>query len=111
VGTGTCYLFEGTPSDNTRDCVAKGRNNTVRGDNHPTRRHPEILARGDRHGTHTHPERVRKGTGHPHAKLSEDDVRAIRQSPDGYIRTAKRYCVSGSTIRSIRKRHSWKHVA
>jgi hypothetical protein len=53
------HLFLGTPADNMRDCVTKGRIAT--GDRSGARTHPERLATGSRNGNFTHPERRPKG--------------------------------------------------
>ncbi len=44
------------------------------------------------------------------AILSEDDVRAIRQSSAPHTALAKRYGVGPTAISSIRNNKSWKHV-
>lgn len=82
------HLFVGTPAENMRDCVRKGRN-----------KFPEIpaevKARGSKHGI---------------AKLDEDKVRAIRASPKFINDIAAEYGVCRSTISKIRTRMYWKHV-
>lgn len=42
--------------------------------------------------------------------LSDDDVRAIRASPEKGVTLAQRYGVSSATICDIQKRRSWKHI-
>ena len=44
------------------------------------------------------------------AKLTEDDVRAIRASADGCTKLARRYGVSERSILDITNGKSWKHV-
>lgn len=44
-------------------------------------------------------------------KLSEDDVRAIRESPFGYKKLAREYGVTPSSIRAVKRRETWKDVA
>jgi hypothetical protein len=88
------HLFLGTNSDNQRDAVRKGRH-----------RGAETLLR---------PHRIRRGVENPAAKLTEDDVRAIRTlRRDGARLTeiAARYPVHPMTIGEICRREIWKHVA
>lgn len=51
------------------------------------------------------------GTRHPFAKLTDDDVRAIRADARLLDEIAADYGVSRSLIWRIRTRKSWKHVA
>jgi len=60
-----------------------------------------------------------KGENHPISKLSEDDVREIKKSLEGYrpnsksgiiARLAEKYNVHHQTIVLIRKGINWKHV-
>lgn len=43
------HLFIGTPLDNMRDMIAKGRKVSPSGDDSPSRRTPECLRRGEHH--------------------------------------------------------------
>lgn len=54
--------------------------------------------------------RQAKGERHGAAKLSEEDVRAIRASPSTGAQLAKRYGVTEATISHIRVGKHWKHV-
>jgi hypothetical protein len=74
------HLFVGTMADNCLDRDAKGR------------------------------QRTSYGVDRPAAKLDPDKVRAIRSSPDGCWKLAKRFGVARSTIKAVRNRRSWKHV-
>lgn len=56
------HLFEGTVVDNNADRDSKGRGSWVSGDEHYSRKNPELSARGERHGR---------------AKLSAQTVRDI----------------------------------
>jgi hypothetical protein len=73
------HLFLGRPRDNALDKVAKGR------------------ARGG----------SLKGEKHPHAKLTEEQVRAIRADPRGSTTVSRAYGVTKSTIQNIRNGRSW----
>jgi GIY-YIG catalytic domain len=51
-----------------------------------------------------------KGENNVHAKLKEDDVRAIFKSSDTYRAIASRYGISVAVVVRIKKRETWKHV-
>jgi len=79
------HLFIGTAADNSRDMFAKGRQGS---------RHP--------------------GTERANAKLTDEDVRAIRAVPPFHGRNrqlARLYGVSDHTIREVLTGQGWKHVA
>lgn len=77
------HLTAGTRTDNMQDAKAKGR---VRWRAHPG---------------------VRNGR----AKLTEDDVRAIRASRETNVVLAARYVVFDTLVGRIRRRQAWCHVA
>lgn len=107
------HLFLGTNTENLQDASKKGR--LVR-----TREHVPIKpqshlnrARGSRHGTHTHPEAFLRGTESPGAKLTDDDVRHIRQlAKQGrtHRAIAKIYRISRGHISRIVSGKRWTHV-
>lgn len=77
------HLFTGTREDNIRDMISKKRN-----------RHPS-------------------GEWHPHSKLTEEGVRAIRRAyENGTSITvlAKQYGVDKTNISKIVLRKTWRHV-
>lgn len=76
------HLVAGTRSENMRDMVAKQRQ------------------RKDYY----------QGEAHHMAKLTADDVRAIRASSDKGVVLAARYGVQPGHITSIRTRKTWKHI-
>lgn len=94
------HLFLGEPADNTADMIGKGRlrvarRNPQRGDDHWSRRSPEKRSRGQLNGR---------------AKLTADDVAAIRslRSQDVPARTiSERYGVSRQTIYLILSGATW----
>ncbi|CAN7226522.1 NUMOD4 motif-containing HNH endonuclease [Caballeronia sp. LjRoot31] len=51
-----------------------------------------------------------KGEANPHAKLCEDDIRAIRMSPHTQRALGKAYGVSQVAIQAVQKRRTWAHV-
>jgi hypothetical protein len=75
---------------------------------------------GRRLGMKHSPEAIAKMRGRPHpgvtgtanhsAKLTEDDVRAIRSSGGSLRELARQYGVSWIAIRNVRLRRTWKHV-
>ena len=51
------------------------------------------------------------GERHHQAKLTEQDVRAIRASAEAGALLARRYGVTPSAVCSIRKRRTWAHLS
>lgn len=86
------HLFLGTAADNTADMLTKGRWRL------PTQ----------------NPARHRRGTAVAHAKLTEDDVRYIRQAyADGHMSMSalgRRFGVTLALISGIIARRRWRHV-
>lgn len=80
------HLFVGTQLDNIRDMDAKGRRGFSR------------------------PHHVRRGTEHHFARLTEDDVRSIRQSNALHRELAAIYGVSRQSISRIKTGRRWSHV-
>ena len=79
------HLFPGTPKENTRDMIAKGRANM----------------------------RPPSGARNPNAKLSACHVRDIlsqHRNGESNAQLARRFGVSGQTIGSIIRRETWKHI-
>ena len=127
------HLWLGTAKDNSADCVAKGRtaSNTTGGASgrgngsytHPERRptgdrngsrlHPERLPRGDNHPFRRRPELVKRGESCTTSKLSESDVRAIRDAyANGESQTAigKRYGIAQTSVSKVVRGVRWAHV-
>ena len=88
------HLFLGTVIDNTRDRDAKGRLNPVRGDACTTRKHPEYV-QGEKNGM---------------AKLTAEEVRAIRDATGFYKDIGLRFGISPAQVGRIQRRILWKHV-
>lgn len=91
------HLFLGTAADNARDMAQKGRSTL-----------------GDRNPARIYKERMPRGEGHFMAKLTEDDVRAIRNrhaAGEKVRQLADEYHVCRQGIEAIIKRKNWKHVA
>jgi HNH endonuclease len=80
------HLWVGTRRDNTLDMVRKGRSGRQNGSSGPR-------------GEHVHT-----------AKLTEDQVRDIRLSPEKARTLAKRYAVNRKQIYVIRSGKAWAHI-
>lgn len=80
------HLFVGSQTDNIADMWRKGR--------------------GNKSGLRRHG----KGSSHTFAKLTEDDVRAIRADPSSLRAIAVAYGISKTTASYIRRRKTWSHV-
>jgi hypothetical protein len=76
------HLFEGTHSENMKDCWDKGRSRLV----------------------------IPVGKNHWNAKLNEKNVSAIRQTQLTAKEAAALYGVSIETVYQIRSRRIWKHI-
>lgn len=91
------HLFLGTKADNVADMIAKGRQ--ARGNRTGARVHPETVARGERSGA---------------AKLTERDIRRIKERyAKGDItqqELARQYGVHQSNISVIVSGKAWKHL-
>lgn len=66
---------------------------------------------GDRHWSKAMPERRAKGEGHGLAKLTEADVRNIRNDAREQREIAADYGVSQRTIWAVKAGQTWRHVA
>lgn len=75
------HLFEGSHSDNLKDCWDKGRR-----------------------------EKSHEGETHPSAKLSANEVIAILSDNRTHTAIAKEYGVSRPAISLIKERKNWRHV-
>jgi hypothetical protein len=134
------HLFLGTHADNMADRDAKGRQakgdrsgprlhpesypsgdahpsrlhpeRLARGDLHYSRTHPERLARGNSHGSHAHPERMPRGEHNGNSKLTDAQIREIREAQgQTQQQLAMRFGVDRSLVGYIRRGKLWKHVA
>ena len=108
------HLFLGTPFDNMRDMTAKGRGNIGPATAARLAR-PETWATGDRNGSRLHPERLARGERHGHAKLSAQQVMAIRAeyAAGGVFQheLARKFGVTQGLVSGIVRLARWAHVA
>jgi len=81
------HSYPGTPADNMADRDTRGR-----------------TARGDRSGLRVHPERAARGERNASAKLTAEQVLAIRAAHGTQIAIAKQFGVSQPTVSRIRLR-------
>jgi hypothetical protein len=105
------HLYEGTHQQNMDDKTARGRCAT--GDRHGSRTHPNALPRGSDHHWNLRPELRVVGERHGSAKLTENQVRQIRQlDEDGITQPelAAYFGVSRTQIRNIVRKKGWKHL-
>lgn len=93
------HLFLGDDQANTNDKMAKGRHRHghLYGNDHPMRKHPEL---------------VKRGAQHPMAKLTAEQVQQIRglqQVGGSDTVIAKQFGVSRPTVSAIRHGRLWRN--
>lgn len=84
------HLWLGDHAANIKDMVAKGR-----------------------HGSTVRPERLPRGVDHPHSKLNEVEVMAIRErsaAGERHNRLAAEFGIDPNHVTNIVKRRSWAHL-
>lgn len=94
------HLFVGTAKDNIADMYRKGRNPDLK----------KTAKRGDENPSRKHPERLSRGAAHYAAKINEDDVRFIRSTTGPHNVMARLFGISETSVAYIRKLKTWKHV-
>jgi hypothetical protein len=91
------HLWVGTHADNMADMARKKR-----------------AASGERNGAYTHPETRHFGTKNVNARLTEDDIRAIRREylpiRGMLVALGRKYNTPPQNIHSIVIRKTWRHV-
>jgi hypothetical protein len=102
------HLYVGTSKENTHDMMAKGR------DQFTYRVQPERVPRGDDHYTRRNPELARHGEQLGHSKLTDELVREMRRKyAEGgatQYALAAEFNVSVATVNRVVKRRLWQHV-
>lgn len=84
------------------------------GDNHYTRRRPDLVVRGDNHYSRTNPERLARGADNWNAKLDDDRVRELRRLRESGMSLPKLAVLFGITVGAVYNvaiRKTWRHVA
>lgn len=104
------HLFVGTQRDNVDDMWQKGRATQRLPHLHWTKKYPERIKRGDDHPLRDDSSCLPRGTSHHNAKITEDDVREIRKSTETLDALSRRYGLSQSSLSSIRRGKTWRHV-
>lgn len=107
------HLKLGDALQNVSDRHTRGRD--ARGDRNGARVHPETRARhfGDSNGVRLHPESICRGSRHGMAKLSEEDVAALReQAKAGESRPmlCSRFNLSPAQVSRIITGKRWSHI-
>lgn len=100
------HLVLGSPADNTRDMMNSGRHiSQVDRYWHPPR--------GEDHYAYKHPEKVLRGSRHGRARITEEDVVAIRTRAfqgERYSDLGREFGLTGEGISAIVRGITWKHV-
>lgn len=85
-----------------------------RGDNHPKRLHPELIARGKDHWATRMPEKYKRGADCHASKVKEADVIEILKGFDNVrgslSRVARKYGMSHVAVKAIVTGRTWAHV-
>lgn len=89
------HLRVGTAMDNTQDMIAKGRKRYPTGDDSGRRKHPSVFPVGEKC---------------VQSKLTELDVRSIRNEQRSSRAVAVEFGVSHSAVLAVRRRETWRHV-
>lgn len=86
-------LYWATRSQNEKDKIRHGR--TISGDRHWTKKKPWNVLKGEQVAV---------------SKITEAIVLEIRRSNDSHRVLARRYGISKTNVRDVKRRHIWKHV-
>jgi hypothetical protein len=106
------HMFVGTTQDNTADMVSKNRQ--AKGLRSGAYTKPESRLYGDRNGSRRKPETRPRGEASGMSKMSDEQVREIRWLySEGWHQEiiAEYFGMVQSTISSIVRRETWKHLS
>lgn len=98
----------GTYKQNSEDRERHGR--TARGLRNGKYTQPHKTLRGDMHPARLRPETRPRGVAVNTAKLTEEQVRAVRAMPGKVRDIAPLFGISKSMVSYIKRREHWKHV-
>jgi hypothetical protein len=110
------HLRIGTQAQNIADMDNRGRRGIATGDRNGMRTHPEKRQTGERHWSVRNPELTVKGERNSKAKLTADQVLAIRAAyqynsrSHGSTAIGREYGISSTSVLDIIKRHHWCHI-
>ena len=107
------HLFLGTPTDNARDREQKGRGNHAAGEATGVHTKPWTRTFGLRNGAYTRPDRLRRGIENGFAKLTPENVLAIRArvaAGETQQAVANHYGVNQPHVSRIVRRVVWAHI-
>lgn len=99
-----CEAFHGPRPDGMEVAHENGVKADCRPANLRWATHADNLADRERHGT------LPRGVGHVNAKLTEDDVRAIRAASGSQRSIAARFGISQMNVSFIVRRETWTHI-
>lgn len=106
------HLYLGTHTQNMQDMTVRGRAAT--GERNGKRLHPDRQPRGDTHPNRLHPERMARGERQGSAKLTAEQVQAMRARYDagGILlrELAVEFGCPLSTVHQVVTRKTWRHI-
>jgi hypothetical protein len=105
------HLYLGTHQQNMRDAAVNGLHQS--GDNHYTRRRPELRMTGERNGMRKHPELVPRGEQCSFSKLTDVqilDIREMRRNGVKLLDIAKKHGTGFRHVSAICIGRKWKHL-
>ena len=100
------HLFVGSPKDNVRDMMEKGRGNHAK-----TPAWRAALSASAKAGLASGRRVLKRGHDSPNAKLTEDQARSILADPRSQREIARSYSVNQATISLIKTGKMWAHLS
>lgn len=111
--------LDGKPANNDKGNLAWSTHLENMGDvrrhgTHGSKTHPERVARGERHGSRTRPDGIVRGEHSGMAKISEEQVRALRREFNetrNISEAARRVGAPRGAAKCVLQGKTWRHVA